>query len=125
MLDLDRRDYDSRDEERHANTPSRGGRGSSGNHDRDHDWRQSLQQELPKATRLLDLSDDRLDDPFARCIDGGAGLREQLAGHPVDDRRVLGQRASWTRPRPLAMFLFPGRDVRVDLGLSDRAETLF
>src|SRR6188508_295075 len=45
---------------------------------------ESPQQELPKATRLLDLSDDRLDDPFARCIDGGAGLREQLAGHPVD-----------------------------------------
>ena len=40
MLDLDPRDYDSRDEERHANTPSRGGRGSSGDHDRDHDWRQ-------------------------------------------------------------------------------------
>jgi hypothetical protein len=41
MLDLDPRDFDSRDEERHANTPSRGGRGSSGDHDRDHDWRQS------------------------------------------------------------------------------------
>jgi hypothetical protein len=40
MLDLDPRDYDSRDEERHANTPSRGGRGSSGDHDRDHDWSQ-------------------------------------------------------------------------------------
>ena len=40
MLDFDPRDYDSRDEERHANTPSRGSRGSSGDHDRDHDWRQ-------------------------------------------------------------------------------------
>ena len=40
MLDLDPRDYDSRDEERHTNTPSRGGRDSSGDHDRDHDWRQ-------------------------------------------------------------------------------------
>lgn len=39
MLDLDPRDYDSRDEERHTNTPSRGGRGSCGLHDRDHDWR--------------------------------------------------------------------------------------
>jgi hypothetical protein len=40
MIDLDPRDYDSRDEERHANTPNRGGRGGSGNHDRDHDWSQ-------------------------------------------------------------------------------------
>lgn len=40
MLDFDPRDYDSRDEERHANTPNSGGRGGSGNHDRDHDWSQ-------------------------------------------------------------------------------------
>ena len=54
MLDLDPRDYDSRDEERHANTPSRGGRGSSGDHDRDHDWRQ------PDArTRDRDDGDER------------------------------------------------------------------
>ena len=49
MLDLD-----PRDEERHANTPSRGGRGSSGDHDRDHDWRQ------PDArTRDRDDGDER------------------------------------------------------------------
>ena len=54
MLNLDPRDYDSRDEERHANTPSRGGRGSSGDHDRDHDWRQ------PDArTRDRDDGDER------------------------------------------------------------------
>jgi hypothetical protein len=53
MLDLDPRDYDSRDEERHANAPSRG-RGSSGLHDRDHDWRQ------PDArTRDRDDGDER------------------------------------------------------------------
>jgi hypothetical protein len=54
MLDLDPRDYDSRDEERHTNTPSRGGRGSSGDHDRDHDWR------LPDArARDRDDGDER------------------------------------------------------------------
>ena len=54
MLDLDPRDYDSRDEERHANTPSRRGRGTSGDHDRDHDWRQ------PDArTRDRDDGDER------------------------------------------------------------------
>ena len=54
MLDFDPRDYDSRDEERHANTPSRGGRGSSGDHDRDHDWRQ-----LDGRTRDRDDGDER------------------------------------------------------------------
>jgi hypothetical protein len=54
MLDLDPRDYDSRDEERHANTPRRGGRGGSGDNDRDHDWRQ------PDArTRDRDDGDER------------------------------------------------------------------
>lgn len=40
MLDLDPRDHDSRDDGRPSHTPSRGGRGSSGEHDRDHDWKQ-------------------------------------------------------------------------------------
>jgi hypothetical protein len=54
MLDLDPRDYDSRDEERHANTPSRRARGSSGDHDRDHDCRQ-----LDGRTRDRDDGDER------------------------------------------------------------------
>jgi hypothetical protein len=36
MLDFDARDYESRDDERHSRTPSRGGRDSSGDHERDH-----------------------------------------------------------------------------------------
>jgi hypothetical protein len=39
MLDLDPRDYDSRDDKQHSERPSRDGRDSSGDHDRDHDWR--------------------------------------------------------------------------------------
>src|SRR5919197_3374240 len=57
------------------------------------------QKELPEAARVLDLSDDRLDDPFARRVDSRAGLRQQLASHSVDDRCGLRQRASRTRPR--------------------------
>jgi hypothetical protein len=63
MLDLDPRDYDSRDEKRHANTPSRGARGSSGDHDRDHDWRQ------PDA-RTRDRDDGRA---VARAAPGTIG----------------------------------------------------
>src|SRR5687767_10519575 len=51
----------------------------------------SPQQELPKATGLFDLSDHGFDDAFARGIDGRAGLRVQLAGHPIDDRGGLRQ----------------------------------
>jgi hypothetical protein len=65
MLDLDPRDYDSRDEERHANTPSRGGRGSSGDHDRDHDWRQ----------------------PDTRTRDGDDGDVRSLGRGPGNDRQ--------------------------------------
>jgi hypothetical protein len=72
MLDLDPHDYDSRDEERHANTPSRGGRGSSGNHDRDHDWRQP-----DTGTR------DR-DDGDERSLGRGAGNDRQ--GSDVEGR---------------------------------------
>src|SRR5215216_2844827 len=75
---------------------------------------ESTQQELPEAASVLDLSDDRFHDSFARRIDRRAGLRVQLAGHPVNDRRALRQRSSRTRPWPLAMFLLPRRDVRVD-----------
>ena len=52
MLDLDPREFDSRDDERHSQTPS--GRGSSVDHDRDHDWSQ------PDArTRDRDDGDER------------------------------------------------------------------
>ena len=69
MLDLDPRDYDSRDEERHANTPSRGGRGSSGDHDRDHDWRQP-----DVRTRDRDDGDERSLGRGAREPGGPAAL---------------------------------------------------
>src|SRR5919109_4515798 len=82
------------------------------------------QQELPEAARVLDLSDDRFDEAFARRVGGSAGLREQLPRHAVDDRRVGGQRTSRTRAWPLAMFLLPCRDVRVDGRGRDRGQAL-
>src|SRR5688572_18421060 len=63
------------------------------------------QQELAEASRLLDLTNHRFDNRFAGGVDGCAGLRVQLAGHPVDARRVLRQGATRTGPRPLAMSL--------------------
>src|SRR5262245_41106360 len=75
------------------------------------DLLEATQQELPEAARVLDLADDRFDDPFARGIDGGAGLRLQLASHPVHDRRGLRQRTARTGAGPLAMFLFSRRDI--------------
>jgi DNA-binding PadR family transcriptional regulator len=74
MLDLDPRDYDSRDEERHANTPSRGGRGGSGDNDRDHDWRQ------PDA-----LTRDR-DDGDERSLGRGPGNDRQGSDAEGRDR---------------------------------------
>src|ERR1700693_486593 len=75
---------------------------------------ESPQQELSETTGVLDLPNDRFDDPFARGIDRRASLNMQLAGHPVEDRGGLRQWAARTRPRPLAMFLLPRRDIRVD-----------
>src|SRR5882672_3907393 len=75
------------------------------------------QQELPKSPRLLDLANHGFDDRFARRVDGGAGLGVQLAGHAVDPRRGLRQRAAGTgagSAGSLAMCLLPRRDVRVD-----------
>jgi hypothetical protein len=68
------------------------------------DGLESPQQKLPKPPQVLDLPDDRFDDPFARCIHRRAPLRAQRAGHPMDDRRVLRQRAARTRPQLFAMF---------------------
>jgi hypothetical protein len=55
MLDPDPRDYDSRDDERHANTPTHGSRGSG---DRDGDGDSS--QHGPR-TRARDDDDDNDD----------------------------------------------------------------
>src|SRR5207247_5516173 len=57
---------------------------------------EATQQELPEAPRLLDLAKHGFDDRFARRVDGRAGLRVQLAGHAVDPRRRLWQRAAGT-----------------------------
>src|ERR1700730_13876696 len=86
------------------------------------DLLESPQQELPEATGLLDLTNHRFDDRFARGIDRRARLGVQLAGHPVDDRRGLRQRAARTGPRPFAMALLPRRDVRVDGPVRDRRQ---
>src|ERR1700730_5077052 len=83
---------------------------------------ESPQQELPEATGLLDLTNHRFDDCFALGIDRRARLGVQLAGHPVDDRRGLRQRAARTGPRPFAMALLPRRDVRVDGPVRDRRQ---
>src|SRR6202790_1333627 len=83
---------------------------------------ESPKQELPEATGLLDLANDRFDDRFARRIDRRAGLGVQLAGHPVDDRRGLRQGAARTGSRPLAMGLLPRRDVRIDGRVRDRRQ---
>jgi integrase-like protein len=74
MLDLDPRDYDSRDEERHAKTPSRQGRGSSGDHDRDHDWRHP-------DTRPRDR-----DDGDERSLGRGPGNDRQASDGNGPDR---------------------------------------
>src|ERR1700722_9873314 len=57
---------------------------------------ESTQQELPEAAGVLDLPNHRFDDPFAGRIDRRAGLRVQLAGHPVDDRGRLREGATRT-----------------------------
>ena len=74
MLDLDPRDYDSQDEVRHANTPGRGARGSSGDHNRDQDWRQ------PDA-RTRDRDDDD-----ARSLGRGPGNDRQGSDTEGRDR---------------------------------------
>ena len=55
MFDLDPRDYDSRDDERHGNTPNRGNGDASDDRDRDDDWRQP-------DVRPRDQDDDAPDD---------------------------------------------------------------
>ena len=73
MFDFDPRDYDSRDEERHANTPSRGNRGGSDDRERHDDWSQP-------ETRTRDRDNDD-----ARSLGRGPGNdRQGSDGHPRD-----------------------------------------
>jgi hypothetical protein len=72
-MDFDPRDYDSRDEERHSDTPSRGGR-DSGDHDGDHDWRQ------PDARTR-----DR-DDGDVRSLGRGPGNERQGSDQGAGNR---------------------------------------
>jgi DNA-binding MarR family transcriptional regulator len=64
-MDFDPRDYDSRDDERHSQTPSRGGRTGSSDRDRDDDWSQP-------AARTRDRDDDD-----ARSLGRGPGNERQ------------------------------------------------
>jgi hypothetical protein len=66
-MDFDPRDYDSRDDERHSQAPSRGGRSGSSDRDRDDDWSQP-------ATRPRDRDDDD-----ARSLGRGPGNDRQSA----------------------------------------------
>jgi hypothetical protein len=70
MLDFDPRDYDSRDDERHANTLHRGGRGSSGDRDRDDDW-----------TRHGARARDRMARPC--CCNGNDPPADRPSADPV------------------------------------------
>jgi DNA-binding MarR family transcriptional regulator len=72
-MDFDPRDYDSRDDERHSQTPTRGGRGS-GDHDRDHDWSQ------------LDTRTRDCDDADARSLGRGPGNDRQRSDAEGLDR---------------------------------------
>src|SRR5437870_12382989 len=49
------------------------------------------QQELPEASRLLDLPNHRFNDRFAHRVDGPAGLRVQLPGHRSTRVAVFGR----------------------------------
>jgi hypothetical protein len=80
MFDLDPRDIDSRDEERHDNTPSRGSRRGSGDGDRDDDWRQ--------PGRSRDLGDD------ARTLGRGPG-NDRASAHAENDARDRRDAARW------------------------------
>ena len=72
-MDFDPRDYDSRDDERHSEAPSRGGRSGSSDPDRDDEWSQP-------ASRPRDRDDDD-----ARSLGCGPGNdRQGSDGHGPD-----------------------------------------
>ncbi|MPY88900.1 MAG: hypothetical protein GEU99_13350 [Luteitalea sp.] len=75
MFDLDPRDYDSRDDERRANTPHRGSRCGSGDRDRDDDWRQP------------DLRPRDRDNDDARTLGRGPDNDRQASGEHGRDAR--------------------------------------
>lgn len=58
-----------RDEERHANPPSRGARGSSGDHDRDHD---SRQPDTSPGARVDHITLHQIDLPWHNLRHEGA-----------------------------------------------------
>lgn len=74
-MDFDPRDYDSRDEERHGNTPSRGSCGGWDDRDRDDDW---SQPEIRPRDR---------DADDARTLGRGPGSDRQASDEHVRDRR--------------------------------------
>src|SRR4029450_13131488 len=86
--------------------------------------RDAAQQELAKASRLLDLSQYRFDDRLASGVDRGARLRQELSRHPLDARGGLRQGPTRTGPRAFAVFLLARRDVRVDSSSGDRSQVL-
>ena len=51
-MNFDPRDYDSRDDQWHGNTPNRGNRGASDDCDRDDDWSHTYQHLSPLVSRL-------------------------------------------------------------------------
>ena len=71
MFDFDPRDYDSRDDERQHDNPSRGSRGGSDDRDRDDDWRQPRRQ--------------RDQDDDARTLGRGPGNDRASAHDEHDD----------------------------------------
>ena len=73
-MDFDPRDYDSREDERHVSTPSRGSRGASDDRDRDDDW-------SDHETRTRDRGDDD-----ARTLGRGPGNERQATDEHRRDR---------------------------------------
>src|SRR2546430_14873464 len=75
MFDFDPRDYDSRDDERHGNTPNRGNRAAADDRDRDDDWRQP------------DFWPRDRDDEDARPLGRGPGNDRPASDDHGRDRR--------------------------------------
>jgi DNA-binding MarR family transcriptional regulator len=80
-MDFDPRDYDSRDDQRHGNTPNRGNRGDSNDYDRDDDWSQP-------HIRSRDRDDD------ARTLGRGPGS-DSRASHSDEYTRDRHSDARW------------------------------
>src|SRR5687767_11972412 len=72
-MDFDPRDFDSREDERHSQTSSRGGQRGSSDHDRDDNWSQP-------ETRTRHRDDD------ARSLGRGPGSNHQESDHDARNR---------------------------------------